>query len=91
MGILISRCSLMCPPPALPMNLSINTSPARMATSAILSALPARFFLLNHVRSQSLFNQRSCMEKMELKSGKTEKQEKKKNTSSNREGRNVVT
>lgn len=77
MGILISCCSLMCPAPALPMNLSINTSPARMATSAILSALPARFFLLNRVRSQSLFNQRSCMEKMEL-GGKTEKQKKKK-------------
>lgn len=56
----------MCPPPALPMNLSINTSPARTAASAILSVPPARFFLLNHVRSQSLFNQRSSKEKTEI-------------------------
>lgn len=67
----------MCPPPALPMNLSINTSPARMAASAILSEPPARFFLLNHVRSQSLFNRRSSMEKTELSSKSSRKKYKK--------------
>lgn len=59
----------MCPSPTLPMNLSINTSPAKMAASAILSVLPIRFFLLSLVRSLSLFSQGSSIKKPELSGG----------------------
>lgn len=53
----------------LPMNLSINMSPAKMAASAILSVLPIRFFLLSLVRSLSLFSQGSSIKKPELSGG----------------------
>lgn len=59
----------MCPSPTLPMNLSINMSPAKMAASAILSVLPIRFFLLSLVRSLSLFSQGSSIKKPELSGG----------------------
>lgn len=61
------------------MNLSINTTPAKMAASAILSALPIRSFLLNHVRRRSLFSQRSSIKKTEFSGGEKKGNEKHKN------------
>lgn len=46
-----------------------------MAASAILSALPIRSFLLNHVRSPSLFSQGSSIKKTEFSSGEKKENE----------------
>lgn len=58
-----------------------------MAASAILSALPIRTFLLNHVRRRSLFSQRSSIKKTEFSGGEKKGNEKHKNKNNVQERR----